>query len=240
MKHLLIVAALFTFTSLRAQTLDEVINKHITALGGKEKLATLQSVSMTGIADMNGNEVTTTITKVQDKLYRSESNFGMGSFTILVVPGKGWALTPRSGGVFEPMQEDRAKGMQHQLDCAGPLVDYAAKGHQAELQGKEDVDGKACFKVKLTLKSGVEITYFIEEATGYILRETQKGGGMMGGGGGRPGGGSGEMVTNYSNYEKTPEGFVFAMTITRGFGGAMNIETITVNGAVDDKLYKPE
>jgi hypothetical protein len=30
------------------------------------------------------------------------------------------------------------------------------------------------------------------------------------------------------------------MTISRGFGGAMNIETITVNGTVDEKLYKPE
>lgn len=70
---------------------------------------------------------------------------------------------------------------------------------------------------------------------------------MFGGGGGNRGGGAGgevEMKTDYSDYKKTADGFVFPMTVTRaGMGGrgmATNIEKVDVNKPVDSKLYKPE
>lgn len=225
--------------ALLSQTADEIINNHVNAMGGKDKLLSIRSLTMSGVALMNNSEVTTTITKVQDKLYRSESNFGMGSFVILITPDKGWSMSPRSGGAWEAMPEDRVKSQQYQMDCSGPLTNYAAKGHTAELLGKEAVEGKSCYKIKLTLKTGNDITYYIDSATWYILRETTKS--MMMGGGGRPGGGgTGEAVTNYSNYEKTEDGFIFPMTISRGFGGALNIETIAVDKPVEEKLFKAE
>lgn len=241
-KSLLLLSACLTLGILRAQTVDEIVGHYMDALGGKEKLLTIKSVSMSGVATMNNNEVTTTTTRVQDKLYRSESNFGMGSFVLLVTPDKGWSMTPRSGGAFEEMPAERVTALQYQMDCQGPLTDYAAKGHKAELLGREDVDGASCYKLKLTLKTGNDITYFIHPDTWYIVRESTKGG-MMGGGG-RPGGGGGnapaESITNYSNYEKTSDGYVFPMTISRGFGGALNVETIEVNKPVDEKLFKAE
>ena len=52
-----------------AQTVDEVINKHIEAMGGAEKLKSLKSLYMEGVAVMqNGNEIISKIYKVQDKL----------------------------------------------------------------------------------------------------------------------------------------------------------------------------
>ena len=242
-KIFFLLAGLVSLASLRAQTVDEVIGHYMDALGGKEKLLSIKSVSMSGVSTMNNNEVTTTITREQDKLYRSESNFGMGSFVLLVTPGKGWSMSPRSGGAFEEMPADRVSALQYQMDCQGPLADYAAKGHKAELLGKEDVDGVSCYKIKLTLKTGNDITYFIDGNSWHIVRETTKGG-MMGGGGRAGGGGGGnapaEAVTNYSNYEKNADGFIFPMTISRGFGGALNLEKVEVNKPVDEKLYKAE
>jgi hypothetical protein len=233
-------------STLYGQSVDEVINKHIETMGGLEKLKSIKSLQLQGVAVMpNGNEITSKIYKVQDKLYRREIESPMGTITIIVTDKEGWFSNPRNGGAFEALPADAVKNQQSELDCAGPLVDYAAKGHKAELIGKEDVEGTECYKIKLTLKSGQDLTYFIDTKNHYIIRQSFKGRGMFGGGagGGRPGGGRAgddEVRIDYSNYLKTPEGYTFAHTVSiGGMGSNITYEKIEVNKPVDEKLYKP-
>lgn len=228
-----------------AQTADEVIAKYEAAMGGKDKLATLKSVHIEGVSVMqNGNEVTSVINKVQGALLRTDVNFGMGSFSLVVTDKGGWASNPRNGGKFEPLPEEALKAAQAELDLSGPLVNYAAKGHKAELLGKETIDGKETYKIKLTLASGSDIFYYIDAATYYIVREQKKG--MMRRGGGQgaqgnPPAGDNLQTTDYSDFQKTEEGFVFPYSIKRGgMGGNMIVEKLEVNKTVDPKLYKAE
>jgi len=240
MKRFLMLAMFVISASMSmAQTIDDVVNNYVTALGGKEKLAAIQTLYMEAVSVMqNGNEVTSKIWKVNDKLVRREINFGMGSMTSVITDKEGWNSNPRNNNKFEPMTPEAVQMQQPELDCEGPLVDYKAKGHTAELQGTEDVAGASCHKVKLTLKSGREITYYIDSKTNYITRMKTKGGGM---GGPRGGNADAELLIDYSDYRKTPDGFVFPFATTRvGGGGATNIEKIEVNKPVDPKLYKPE
>ncbi|MBN8836546.1 MAG: hypothetical protein J0I09_04770 [Sphingobacteriia bacterium] len=61
----------------------------------------------------------------------------------------------------------------YQLDLDGPfghLVNYTAKGHKAELLGTGKVNKQDCYKIKFTLKSGQEMTYYISTATYYIVK----------------------------------------------------------------------
>lgn len=241
MKRLLLSAFLLvTATFCKAQTVDDVIAKYVDAMGGKEKLNSIQSLHMTGVATMqNGGEVTTEIWKVNGKLYRRFVNFGMGSSTTLITDQGGWQTNFRNGGAFEPMQEQQLNNQKYEMDCAGPLVDYAAKGHKAELLGKEAIEDKEYFKIKLTTKEGRELTYFIDATTGYINRLSYKGRGRGGPGGG---GEEVEIAVSFSNYDKTTDGYIFAFSQTMGggFGGTMTYEKIEVNPKVDDKLYKAE
>ena len=249
---LLVLAFSFTYLPSQAQSVDEIVNKYIDAMGGKEKLNSIKSLYMEGVAvGQNGNEINTSVWKADKKLLRSEISFGMGSITMIITDKEGWSSNPRSGGKFEPIPADRVQNAQQELDCAGPLVDYAAKGHKAELIGKEDVEGKPAYRIKLSLANAQELTYFIDAQSYYIIRELRKGGGF-GGGGGRPGGGGQgaaggqqpqgptELTIDYTDYKKTPDGYTFAYTVTRkGMGGAMTYEKIEVNKPIDEKLYKP-
>lgn len=222
-----------------AQTVDDVINKYIDALGGKEKLKGINSVYQEGVTVMqNGNELTIKTWRVQDKLFRNEFQFGMGSQTTIITDNQGWRSNPRNGGAFEAIPAERVKAQQAELDIY-PLLDYAAKGHTAELLGKEAVNGVECYKIKLTTKSGNAVTYFIDPNTWYIIREQRTGGGF-GGGGGRPGGGDGTFNRDFSNYQKTESGYIFPFTVSMGGPGSLTYEKIEVNKPVDDKLYKPE
>jgi outer membrane lipoprotein-sorting protein len=236
-KLFLIVSGCMLSGGLSAQNLEEILAKYTEAMGGGDKLRSMQSVYMETVSVMqNGNEVTGKIWKVQDKLMRREMNFGMGSFTMVLTDKEGFSSNPRNGGKFEAMPPEQVQAMQSELDCAGPLFDYAAKGHKAELIGKEDVGGTECFVVKLTLKSGRDITYYIDPKTYHILRAKTKGGRM----GGRPGGNpDAEIITEYSDYRKNEEGFVFPFATTVvGMGASTNFEKIEVNKPVDPALYK--
>src|SRR5690242_17295559 len=83
---------------VQAQTADEVIAKHLDAMGGKEKLQSLKSIYMEGVAVMgNGMEINSKSWKVKDKLYRQEISFGMGNVVVIVTPTKGWSSNPRNG-----------------------------------------------------------------------------------------------------------------------------------------------
>jgi hypothetical protein len=230
------------FASLaQSQTVDEVIDKHVAALGGMEKLKQIKSVYMEGVSVMqNGNEITSKMWKVDKQLLRREVNFGMGSATTVITDKEGWSSNPRNGNKFEALPQEAVQMQQTELDCTGPLVDYKSKGHTAELVGKEDFEGTECYKVKLTLKNGRDITYFVEIKNYYILAIRTKGGGM--GGIRRQGsGGDTEVAITYSDYKKTSDGFIFPHTMAVvGMGAATNYEVIEVNKPVDPKLYKPE
>ncbi len=175
---------------------------------------------------------------LHNQLMRREFNFGMGTVTMVLTDKEGWSSNPRSGGKFEALPADAVLSQQSDLDCSGPLVDYAAKGHKAELIGREDVNGVSAYVVKLTLKSGSDITYYLDPNTYYIIRTKRKGGGMRRGAGANP---DAETIMEFSDYRKTAEGYVFpyATTIV-GMGAATNVEKVEVNKPVDPKLFKPE
>ena len=46
------------------------------------------------------------------------------------------------------------KDIEEQADIDGPLVDYKTKGNIIEFVGKEAVEGKEAYHLKLTLKNG--------------------------------------------------------------------------------------
>ena len=237
-------------TAAMGQTVDEVVTKYTEAMGGKEKLAAMKSIYMEAVAVRpNGDEVVTKTWKVQNQAMRREINFGMGNIVSIVTDKEGWAQTPRSAGKFEAIPAEMVQAQQGELDCAGPLFDYAAKGHKAELLGKEDVNGVYCHVVKLTTKTGREITYYLDPNTYYVARMKTKGnmgmGGMRGGGNNPNAQGAPpqdrELVTEYSDYRKTEDGYVFPWTTTIvGMGASSNIDKVEVNKPVDMNLFKPQ
>lgn len=225
----------------QGQSVDEIINKYIDARGGKDKLDAIQSLYMEGARQMMGNEVAVKVTIVQGKLYRNDFEFGGTSGYTIVTPKEGWSLIPMRSPTPETIKEDRLKEMQGQLDIAGPLVDYASKGNKAELQGKETVDGKEAYKIRLTLNTGKEITYFIDTKTNLLIQTKQMAPAMGGRGTGNESQ-EREVVTNFSDYQPV-DGILFPHTISNPgsgpMGGSTTFDKIELNKTIEENQYKP-
>lgn len=226
-KAFLFLAFCGTLAAAKAQTADEVVNKYITAMGGKEKLATLKTLVREGALNYNGMDIPLTLYSEQDKGFKMEINvMGTKGFSI-VTPAEGWKYMPFQGqSSVEKMTEAELKEGMDDLDIQGELLDYAAKGHKVEFLGKEKQDGMEVYKLRLTRKEGMVKDMYIDAATSYlhkvIVTDKDK-----------------TSEITYSNYQKTPEGFIVANTLVRPEGEVV-FTKVTTNGKLPDNIFKPE
>lgn len=225
---LFFILAIFFTSFTQAQSVDEVVNKHIEALGGMEKISKIENVVMTGSLDFQGATIALTMTQVNNKLNRQDiSVMGMNGFDLLT-DKEGWTYLPFQGMQNpEPKPAEEVKENQGDLDVAGPLVDYAAKGHKLELSGKEDIEGKLCYKINASLASGKKITFFIDAATHMISRTMDKR---------KINGAETDLQTDLGDYKEV-EGVKMAHSITQQFGTVI-ISGIKVNQVIPPGLYK--
>lgn len=226
---ILLLGAL-TAGSLSAQTADEVIAKHIEAIGGKDKLLALKSVVMQASLSVQGQEIPVTMSQVHNKGQRVQLTImGMENY-IIQTPAEGWTYMPVQGQTKpEASPAEAVKEGADLLDIQSPLLNYKEKGHQVEFMGKEDVEGTECFKIKAKMKGGAEQTMYFDPASYYIIKTVTKS---------KATGQETEQSQTYSNFKKLDSGYVFPFAFT-GFGpGEIVISKIDVNVPVDEKLFK--
>jgi hypothetical protein len=226
---LLAVSALLATVGVSAQTVDEVIDKYITALGGKEKLMALNTLKIVSTMTTQGQELELTTTILKDFGGRVEIAVpGVGEGYQIVTKTKGWVYLPFAGqSAPQAMPEQQLKEGQSMLDLQGPLFNYKEKGHKVELMGKELVDSVECYKVKLSHSSGSTLLYYIDTKNHYRIKmatvETVNGA-------------SKESATLYSDFRRTPEGNLFPYQQTSS-KGVMRIMAVVVNPVVDDTIF---
>lgn len=232
MKNLIILGflvLLLVFVQFaQAQTVDEVISKHVNALGGKANLDKIENISMEGSLSYQGTEVAMTFTKVDKKLNRQDIDAnGMHGFSMLT-DKDGWNYMPFFGMTApEAMPAEEVKTNQADLDIAGPLVNYAAKGHKTELAGKESVNGTDAIKIKITLAGGKIMYVFLDPSTYLITRIIEKR---------NVNGQETDVQTDYADY-KVVEGVNMAHSITGSYGTTY-ISGIKVNQAIPASAFK--
>lgn len=229
MKRILLFSFLLTATIIAsAQTVDEIISKHLTAIGGLEAWRKVSSIKYEGSMMVQGAEVAVVQTVLHNKGSRQDISLaGMKGFNIMT-PVAGWNFMPFQGQMQpEPLTEEDIKEGQPQLDAQGELIDYKEKGSSVELVGKDDVEGTECFKLVLTFKSGKSETLFIDPNSYHIIRLIAKQ---------KANGQEMEVTTNFSNYQKLPEGIVVAMSMTLPFG-ELNMTKVEVNKPIDESIF---
>jgi len=227
---LALMIALTGLTAVYAQTVDEIIDKHISAIGGKEKLDQVKSVYSESSVQVMGNDAPSTLTILNGKGYRLESDINGQKMVQVYTDKSGWAINPFAGGTDpQPMPDDQYKAGKDQLDVGGSLYNYAAKGSKVELLGKED----SAYKIKLTSKDNIVITFYIDPVTYYIRKAVQTIS-MMGQ--------EVESTRKPSDYKKTDFGVVLPYTIDISYGSQFSltstVKKIEINKAVDPKIFE--
>jgi hypothetical protein len=232
MRHAVIVSMLLSCLSLfgQAQTAEELVNKNIQAHGGIDKIKAIKSVRMTGKLNVGGGIIAAQLQENERPDFVRET-FSLQGMTAVNAydGGAGWQIQP-FGGHKDPelMGEDSLRSLLLDADFDGPLVDYKEKGNTVEYLGHDVVDGDDALRLKVTLKNGDILYYFLDPDTFLeIRREVQQ----------FIRGSINESVTEMGSY-KPVAGVMYPFSISQGSKTnpaqqTTTIEKIDVNISID-------
>jgi hypothetical protein len=233
---LLLASALLTPSLTSAETVDQIVARHVAARGGRPALAAVRTLRMTGhaVAGPGRRAIVRREIARPDRI-RTEFEF-QGTTGVYVWNGQsGWQVSPLDGQLdVQPMSPEAAALSAEQADFEGPLVDWKAKGHSVELVERTVLPGGPADELKVTLKSGVVRHVWLDAKTSLVVKtaSTRKVQGH-------------EMTFEvaYGDYRET-SGLRFARSIeiqTRGRPETLRIavETVEVNPALDLARFEP-
>ena len=175
MRHAVIVLAAVACLSVLAygQTADELVQKNIQAKGGIEKIKAIKSIRMTGKLNGGGGFTAATLQENDRPNLVRETFTLQGMTAVTAYDGTtGWQIQP-FGGHKDPefMGEDDLKDLLLDADFDGPLVDYKEKGNTVEFLGHDVVDGDDALRLKVTLKDGDIVYYYLDPDTFLEIRK---------------------------------------------------------------------
>ncbi len=218
-----------------AQTVDELIAKHIQARGGMEKIKAIKTLRVTGRMTVGpGIEAPVVLEEKRPNSMRLELSI-QGLTAVQAYNGKtGWAIMPFAGKKDpEPMGEDDLKATSEQADFDGPLIDYKDKGNKVELVGKEPVEGTDAYKLKVLLKDGNTRYIYLDTDSFLVIKEESKV---------TIRGTEREGESSMGDYKEV-DGVMFPFSVESGLKGSAQKQKITIdkmetNVPIDDSRFQ--
>ena len=229
----LATSTLTTSTLAVAQTAEELVAKNIQAKGGLDKIQALQTIRMSGTQDNDGFKAAVTQENKRPNLVRETFSL-QGMTSVQAYDGaSGWQVRP-FGGRKDPelMGEEDLRPLLLDADFDGPFVNYKEKGNRIEFLGHDTVDGDDAYKLKVTLKNGDILYYYLDPDTNLEIREEVQlfvRGSVQ------------EFVVNFGSY-KPVNGVMFPFSVSNGPKGTDNLPTTTydkieANSALDGAKF---
>lgn len=236
--HILPFAAAMVISfGIYAQTADDIIKKYHENTGGVDKIKALKSIQFDGkVATPQGDLPATYYSAAPNKTKLTITVQGQ-EFVLQAYDGKvGWYKNPMNGGnIPQKLDEEQSKELALE-EFEDEFIDYKKKGHVVTLEGKEEIDGVQCYKIKLEKNKNnpkddvTEIYYFDAENYVPIMQKSYM----------RVGPSKGtEVLTYLSDYQEV-DGLTMPFFIESKVNGQtvnkMTVEKMTFN-KVEDKVF---
>ncbi len=169
---ILLAAFLAGSLSLQAQSVDDLVNQHIEALGGRQKVEAIKAVQIQQNMYAGNFNVPQTVSVIANESVRVDTKSMGSTITMSVGKQSNWQINPfvTKDNTAIPLDKASAAQLKQQMKIFGPLVDYKEAGHAVELIGKEVVDQTDAYKIKLTYKSGYSMFFFLDSKNYYIVK----------------------------------------------------------------------
>jgi hypothetical protein len=175
MRHAVLVLLAVSCLAIvaRTQTADELVAKNIQAKGGMDKIKAIKSIRYTSKLDLGGGFTAKAAQENMRPNLVRETFAIQGMTAVQAYDGTaGWQIQPFQGHKDpELMGEDDLRDMLLDSDFDGALVDYKEKGNSVEFLGHDVVDGDDTLRLKVTLKNGDIVYYYLDPDTFLEIRK---------------------------------------------------------------------
>ena len=214
--------------SAAAQTVEELVAKNLQARGGVEKIKAAQTLKMTAKLNSQGMDLPMTLYAKRPNLTRKELTLGPQKMLFVFDGMNAWQVNPMApGGEPVVVTGPELETIKQESDFDSPFVDYKARGYEIALVGTETTGGRALHHLKLT-KNGTTQDCYLDVETGLEAKTVNQG----------PMGVLEQDFLDYRDVQGVKMPFL-VRTLQNGVRVAeIKIDTIEVNGPVDEGLFK--
>jgi hypothetical protein len=212
-----------------ALTAEAIVGKNLDAVGGKDAIGKIKTMSTEATMQVMGNEAPSKTVVVDGVGLKSESEFNGMKIISCYTDKSGWMLNPMAGASDPtPMPDEQYNAGKGGIYVGGLLYDYAAKGSTIALASKDD----KTYTIKLTTKEKQDYQFVIDAKT-FLVSSMTTTAQMQG----QPV----TLTTSYSDYRKTDAGFVVPYSMGMDFGGqfqlSMTVNKVEVNKTIDPAVF---
>ena len=223
-----------------AQTADEIIEKHLAAVGGRAVLSKLTSQKATGTvaisaqgADIGGS---IEISKKAPNKSRTLMTLDLSALggSEMVVDQRCDGKTAFASNSLQGNREITGSSLQNMLNASfpSPMLNYKEAGGKVELQGQDKVGGRAVFVLLYTPKAGPASKLFLDTETFLLARsvttlDVPEAGGAV------------EQTTDVGDY-RVVDGVKTAFSVTVTGTAQTIVITLTkveLNTPIDDAIF---
>jgi hypothetical protein len=216
------------------QTVDELVARNVAARGGAKAWRAVSSLRLTGRMDVGqGLLVPYVLEQKRPGKMRLAFVFD-GETAIQCSDGKaGWKVAPFRGRTTpEPLTEEELREAAGSADLYGLLFEYAPRGHAVELLGREPVQGRDAFKLKVTLPGGAVRWVYLDAESGLEAKVDAL----------RTLGGRERRVETFYHDWQAAEGLLISRRHETRTEGAnklhlLTVESVRVNPPLDDSRF---
>jgi predicted aspartyl protease len=152
---------------LLANTLDEVMEKHIEAMGGLDNIESVRSSETVATVKMAGMEGTATIYYKYPDKYRYDVDLPMAKMVRVASGSESWMID-MNGQVRRMSGEESQEMISSVFLASGEYLKPKHRGSAVRLIGIDEVDGYTYLKVLIQPDGGRKSTLFIDAETHLI------------------------------------------------------------------------
>ncbi len=146
--------------------LQRIVEKHVEARGGYQRLQAITSKRITGTIVRGESRMPFLLLAKRPDRVRLSYTYDGGTMVAAYDGRVAWVLNPALAGdqplIIEP---ERAKDLIALADFDGPLVDYRKKGHRLRLVGEAYVKGAKAHVIEVTLANGDVLRVYLDKET---------------------------------------------------------------------------
>lgn len=203
-----------------------VLAKYLEAIGGKDALAKVEDKSTIMRGTAMGQSITLTIKQKAPNKLRQEVKAG-GMEQIIIFDGEKAVMKVMDQKIEVKDKELEALKLEAQMDF---LLSPQSFGITLSYEGKETVNGKDAYKIKMTLPSGLRWFTYFDVESGLKVKDQREIQTQMG---------LSEQTVIYDDYREV-EGVKYPYKITQSFGGQsvdVTVSSIKVNRGMSDDIF---
>lgn len=227
----LFVSVLFSASIVSAQDAQTIVKKHNEAMGGLENWDKVKTFEMEGTMTVMGLDMPLKMSYIRDRGMRQDFSLKGSSCYVILTANAGWKFIPPQGDTATvAMNADELKNAGNELGFEDKLMTSFRKNARFELQGKEEMNGVSCFKLKVTNPDNKVFTCYIDPTTWYLIKTTESV---------KNQGQGAEVVTIYSKHTKQPSGIVVALGVDVGDRGQIVYTRVNINTIEGESILKP-